>query len=161
ILVNNAGFTWDGTIHKMTDAQWQTIIDVHLTAPFRIIRAAAPLLREAAKREIEERGAASPRKVVNVSSISGTRGNFGQANYAAAKAGIVGLTKSLAREWGRYNIQVNCAAFGFIDTRLTRQKEGGETIERRGAQIGLGIPAGLREVSLNQIPMGRVGTVHE
>src|SRR5439155_23117464 len=93
-IVNNAGYTWDGTIHKMTDEQWQAMLDVHLTAPFRVIRAASEYLRETAKREIVERGAARPRKIVNVSSTSATRGNFGQANYAAAKAGIIGLTRS-------------------------------------------------------------------
>src|SRR3989441_5458703 len=147
-IVNNAGYTWDGTIHKMTDEQWQAMLDVHMTAPFRIIRAATPLMREAAKREIVERGAARPRKIVNVSSTSATRGNFGQANYAAAKAGIIGLTRSLAREWGPFNIQVNCVAFGLIDTRLTRRKESGETIHRGEAEIELGIPAAMREASL-------------
>ena len=161
ILVNNAGFTWDGTLHKMSDTQWQTMIDVHLTAPFRIIRAAAPLLREAAKQETAAHGAASTRKIVNISSTSGTRGNFGQSNYAAAKAGIIGLTKTLAREWGRYNIQVNCVAFGLIDTRLTRNKEGGETIRQGAAEIELGIPADLRAASVSLIPLGRPGTPHE
>jgi len=161
ILVNNAGFTWDGTLHKMTDPQWQMIIDTHLTAPFRIIRAAAPLLRSTAKREMSERGTASARKIINISSISGTRGNFGQSNYAAAKAGIVGLTKTLAREWGPFNIQVNCVAFGFIDTRLTRPKETGESIRRGSTEIELGIPSTLREASLNLIPMGRPGTSRE
>ncbi len=161
ILVNNAGFTWDGTLHKMSDTQWQTMIDVHLTAPFRIIRAAAPLLREAAKQEAAAHGAASTRKIVNISSTSGTRGNFGQSNYAAAKAGIIGLTKTLAREWGRYNIQVNCVAFGLIDTRLTRNKERGETIRQGSAEIELGIPADLRAASVSLIPLGRPGTPHE
>jgi 3-oxoacyl-[acyl-carrier protein] reductase len=161
ILVNNAGFTWDGTLHKMSDTQWQTMIDVHLTAPFRIIRAAAPLLREAAKQEAAAYGAASMRKIVNISSTSGTRGNFGQSNYAAAKAGIIGLTKTLAREWGRYNIQVNCVAFGLIDTRLTRNKERGETIRQGAAEIELGIPADLRAASVSLIPLGRPGTPHE
>jgi 3-oxoacyl-[acyl-carrier protein] reductase len=161
ILVNNAGFTWDGTLHKMTDPQWQMIIDTHLTAPFRIIRAAVPLLRSTAKREISERGTASARKIINISSISGTRGNFGQSNYAAAKAGIIGLTKTLAREWGPFNVQVNCVAFGLIDTRLTRGKEGGESIRRGSAEIELGIPTALREASLNLIPMGRPGTTTE
>ena len=161
ILVNNAGFTWDGTLHKMTDPQWQMIIDTHLTAPFRIVRAAAPLLRSTAKREMSERGTASARKIINISSISGTRGNFGQSNYAAAKAGIVGLTKTLAREWGPFNIQVNCVAFGFIDTRLTRPKETGESIRRGSTEIELGIPTTLREASLNLIPMGRPGTSRE
>jgi 3-oxoacyl-[acyl-carrier protein] reductase len=161
VLVNNAGYTWDGTLHKMTDEQWQAMIEVHLTAPFRIIRAAAPLLREAAKREIAELGAAPARKIVNVSSTSGTRGNFGQANYAAAKAGIIGLTRTLAREWGPFNIQVNCVAFGFIDTRLTRSKETGETIQRGGRAIGLGIPAQMRDASLKLIPVGRLGTPEE
>lgn len=161
ILVNNAGFTWDGTVHKMTDEQWRTILDVHLTAPFRIIRAVVPLMREAAKREIETQGAAHARKIVNISSTSGTRGNFGQANYAAAKAGIIGLTKTLAREWGAFNIQVNCVAFGLIDTRLTRPKETGEKVRLREKEIELGIPAAMRESSLRLIPMGRPGTPEE
>ncbi len=161
ILVNNAGFTWDGTIHKMTDEQWQTMINVHLTAPFQIIRAAAPYLRETAKREIAERGASAARKIVNVSSTSGTRGNFGQANYAAAKAGIIGLTKSLAREWGAFNIQVNCVAFGFIDTRLTQSKEAGELFQRGETSVALGIPAAMRDATFRLIPLGRPGTPRE
>ncbi len=161
ILVNNAGFTWDGTIHKMTDEQWRAIVDVHLTAPFRIIRAAAPLMRETAKREIAERGRARARKIVNVSSTSGTRGSFGQANYSAAKAGVIGLTKTLAREWGPFNIQVNCVAFGFIDTRLTRSKETGEKFYRDQKEIDLGIPSDLRDAMVRQIPMGRPGTPQE
>ena len=161
VLVNNAGFTWDGTVHKMTDEQWQAILDVHLTAPFRLIRAAAPLLREAAKREIAAGGRAQARKIVNISSTSGTRGNFGQANYAAAKAGVIGLTRSLAREWGPFNIQVNCVAFGLIDTRLTRGKEAGEKLTRDQAEIALGIPADMRESAIRLIPMGRPGTPAE
>ena len=161
ILVNNAGFTWDGTLHKMSDEQWEAILEVHLTAPFRIIRAAAPFLRESAKREMAERGAARARKIVNVSSTSATRGNFGQANYAAAKAGIIGLTKALAREWGPLNIQVNCVAFGLIDTRLTAAKESGETIRRGDQEIELGIPADMRASALKLVPMGRAGTPQE
>lgn len=161
ILVNNAGFTWDGTLHKMSDEQWQTMRDVHLNAPFRIIRAAAPLLRETAKREIAERGAARARKIVNISSTSATRGSFGQVNYAAAKAGIVGLTRALAREWGPFNIEVNSVAFGLINTRLTQNKESGEKIRRGEKEIELGIPASQRESLLRHIPMGRPGTPQE
>jgi 3-oxoacyl-[acyl-carrier protein] reductase len=161
ILVNNAGFTWDGTLHKMSDEQWQTILEVHLSAPFRIIRAAAPYLRDTAKREMAERGSAKARKIINVSSTSATRGNFGQANYAAAKAGVIGLTKALAREWGPLNIQVNCVAFGLIDTRLTAGKETGEKIRRGDKEIDLGIPADMRASALKLIPMGRPGTPQE
>ncbi len=161
ILVNNAGYTWDGVLHKMTDEQWQAMLDVHLTAPFRIIRAASEYLRETAKREMAAEGKAHARKIVNISSTSGTRGNFGQANYAAAKAGVVGLTKTLAREWGKFNIQVNAVAFGLIDTRLTRSKESGEKISRGDARIDLGIPSDLREQALRAVPMGRPGTPDE
>jgi len=160
-IVNNAGYTWDGTIHKMTDGQWQAMLDVHLTAPFRIIRAASHYLRETAKREKEEGGRASARKIVNVSSTTGTRGNAGQANYAAGKAGIVGVTKTLAKEWGRFNIQVNAVAFGFIETRLTQAKEAGASLARESADISLGIPQANREVAFRMIPLGRGGTPEE
>jgi len=99
IIVNNAGYTWDGVIHKMTDEQFQAMLDIHTVVPFRVARAAAPYLRETAKKEKEE-GTETFRKIVNVSSISGTMGNAGQANYSAAKSGVVGLTKTLAKEWG-------------------------------------------------------------
>src|SRR5687768_13516733 len=161
IIVNNAGYTWDGTAHKMSDEQWQAMLDVHLTAPFRIIRAASNHLRETAKREREEAGRARALKIVNVSSTTGTRGNAGQANYAAGKAGVVGLTKTLAKEWGQFNIQVNAVAFGFIETRLTQAKESGATVARESADIRLGIPQSHREVAFKLIPMGRGGTPEE
>ncbi|HKT11666.1 MAG TPA: SDR family oxidoreductase [Terriglobia bacterium] len=161
ILVNNAGVTWDGTLHKMTDEQWQAVIDIHLTATFRILRVIGAAMREAAKQEMQEHGAARARKVVNVSSTSGTRGNFGQANYAAAKAGVIGLTRTLAREWGPVNIQVNAAAFGLIDTRLTAPKEDGEIFEWQESEVKLGIPARMREAAIHSIPMGRPGTPEE
>jgi 3-oxoacyl-[acyl-carrier protein] reductase len=161
VIVNNAGYTWDGTAHKMSDEQWQAMLDVHLTAPFRVIRAASQYLRETAKRERQEAGLARARKIVNVSSTTGTRGNAGQANYAAGKAGVVGLTKTLAKEWGQFNIQVNAVAFGFIETRLTRAKEAGERVTRESADISLGIPQASREVAFQMIPMGRGGTPEE
>lgn len=160
-LVNNAGYTWDGTIHKMTDEQWQAMLDVHLSAPFRLIRAASEYLRETAKREREAQGRASARKIVNISSTTGTRGNAGQANYAAGKAGVIGLTKTLAKEWGQFNIQVNAVAFGFIETRLTQSKEAGERLSREAAEIALGIPQANREIAFKMIPMGRGGTPEE
>lgn len=161
IIVNNAGYTWDAVIHKMTDEQWDAILAVHLTAPFRIIRAASTFLRETAKREKAEQGAALPRKIVNISSTSGTRGNPGQANYSSGKAGIIGLTKMLAKEWGQFNIQANCVAFGRIDTRLTQAKERGETIQRGEAAIAIGIPAERLDRTTPMIPMGRAGTPQE
>ncbi len=160
-IVNNAGYTWDGTAHKMTDEQWQAMLDVHLTAPFRIIRAASEYLRETAKREREQQGRPPARKIVNISSTTGTRGNAGQSNYAAGKAGIIGLTKTLAKEWGQFNIQVNAVAFGFIETRLTQAKEANERLTRESADIALGIPQANRDIAFKMIPMGRGGTPEE
>jgi 3-oxoacyl-[acyl-carrier protein] reductase len=160
-IVNNAGYTWDGTVHKMSDEQWQAMLDVHLTAPFRIIRAASEYLRETAKREKEQQGRAPARKIVNISSTTGTRGNAGQSNYAAGKAGIIGLTKTLAKEWGQFNIQVNAVAFGFIETRLTQAKETGDRLTRESADIALGIPQANRDIAFRMIPMGRGGTPEE
>ena len=157
ILVNNAGFTWDAVIHKMTDEQWDAILDLHLRTPFRIIRAAAPYLRETAKAEAAQ-GAVPCRKIINVSSTSGVAGNAGQANYAAAKMGIVGLTKTVAKEWGQFNITCNAVAYGFIDTRLTQDKEKG-AIAAGG--IALGIPKEHREAVIRHIPLGRAGTPQE
>ena len=161
IIVNNAGYTWDAVIHKMTDQQWEAIVAVHLTAPFRIIRAASTYLRSTAKIEKETIGRARARKIVNVSSTSGTRGNAGQANYASAKAGVVGMAKTLAKEWGQFNIQVNAVAFGRIDTRLTQAKEKGETINREDAEIAIGIPEERLQRTTPMIPMGRPGTPEE
>jgi len=154
IIVNNAGYTWDGVIHKMSDEQFQAMLDIHTIAPFRIARAAAPYLRETAKKE-KEAGEEVFRKIVNVSSISGTMGNAGQANYSAAKSAVVGLTKTLAKEWGQFKINVNAVAFGFVETRLTAAKEGAETIERGGEQIQLGIPEQMRQMASMLIPLGR------
>jgi 3-oxoacyl-[acyl-carrier protein] reductase len=161
ILVNNAGFTWDGVIHKMSDQQWEAILAVHLTAPFRMVRAAAKVMREQAKREIDEEGQAQPRKIVNVSSTSGLYGNVGQVNYAAGKAGIIGLTKTIAKEWGRYNIYANAVAFGWIETRLTADKAAGQTIEVEGQEVALGIPQTGLEARKKIIPLGRPGTPDE
>ena len=160
VVVNNAGYTWDAVIQNMTDEQWYAMIDVHLTAPFRIIRAAAPYMRDAAKQEIAE-GKRVQRKIINVSSTSGVAGNAGQVNYSAGKMGIVGVTKTMAKEWGRFNINVNAVAYGFIDTRLTQAKEKQETIERAGKQVELGIPEQARQMAAQFIPLGRAGTPDE
>jgi 3-oxoacyl-[acyl-carrier protein] reductase len=161
ILVNNAGYTWDGMFHKMGDEQWEAMLAVHLTAPFKIIRAAVPYMREAAKKEIDTTKRAKSRKIINISSTSGTRGNVGQANYSAGKAGIIGLTKTLAKEWGMFNIQVNAIAFGYIETRLTQSDGDGDFTERDGKKIKLGIPDHLRQMAQMAIPMGRAGTIQE
>lgn len=160
IIVNNAGYTWDAVIQNMTDEQWYAMIDVHLTAPFRIIRAATPYMREVAKKEIEE-GKRIHRKIINISSTSGVAGNAGQVNYSAGKMGIVGVTKTMAKEWGRFNINVNAVAYGFIETRLTQAKEKQEVIEREGKQVALGIPEAMRQMSARFIPLGRAGTPEE
>ena len=161
IIVNNAGYTWDAVIQNMTDKQWYAMIDVHTTAPFRILREASNFIREAAKNEQAATGRAKARKVVNVSSVSGVYGNAGQVNYSTAKAGITGLTKALAKEWGRYNVQVNCVCYGFIETRLTAAKESAETVQRGGEEVTLGVPDQLRQIAPLLIPLGRPGTPEE
>ena len=131
IIVNNAGYTWDGVIHKMSDEQFDAMLDVHLKAPFRIVRAAADYLRGEAKKAIEAGERPPCRKIVNVSSTTGVAGNAGQINYAAGKMGIVGMTKTIAKEWGRFNICCNAVAYGFIETRLTQAKEKGDATSGR------------------------------
>ena len=160
IVVNNAGYTFDGPIHKMSDEQFQAMLDIHNVVPFRVLRAAAPHLREPAKKE-REAGEEVFRKVVNISSISGTMGNAGQANYSSGKAGVVGLTKTLAKEWGQFKINVNAVAFGYIETRLTASKEESNKMEIGGKEIQLGIPDQMRQMASMIIPIGRPGTPEE
>jgi 3-oxoacyl-[acyl-carrier protein] reductase len=160
IIVNNAGYTRDGVAHKMTDDQFQAMLDIHTVVPFRILRAAAPHLREPAKKEKEE-GQEVFRKIVNVSSISGTMGNAGQVNYSAGKAAVVGLTKTLAKEWGQFKINVNAVAFGFVETRLTAAKESGNVMTKDGEEIQLGIPEQMRAMAAMIIPIGRPASPEE
>ena len=160
IIVNNAGFTWDAMIHKMTDNQFDAIIDVHMKAPFRILRAASRFIIPAAKAEFAE-GRPVTRKVVNISSVSGTQGNPGQVNYSSAKAGITGMTRTLAREWGRYNVNVNCVAFGLISTRLNEAAEEKKHVEVDGNKVPIGLPPAVRSGFESMIPMGRLGTQEE
>ncbi|MEI7691593.1 MAG: SDR family NAD(P)-dependent oxidoreductase [Actinomycetes bacterium] len=160
IIVNNAGYTLDAPVHKMSDDWFQRMLDIHVVAPFRIVREAAPYLREPAKAEKEE-GNEVFRKIVNVSSISGTMGNAGQANYAAGKAAVVGLTKTLAKEWGQFKINCNAVAFGYIETRLTASKDEANTMEIDGEKVQLGIPDQMRGMASMLIPIGRPGTPEE
>jgi 3-oxoacyl-[acyl-carrier protein] reductase len=159
IIVNNAGYTWDSVIQKMTDDQWDAILDVHLKAPFRILRSAQPVIAGLAKHALQAGDPVPCRKVVNISSIAGLGGNAGQANYAAAKAGITGLTKTLAKEWGRYNVTVNTVAFGLIKTRLTETPAGGDgKIDVAGREIKVGVNPDLLSAMERMIPLGRGGT---
>ncbi|MGH2872146.1 MAG: SDR family NAD(P)-dependent oxidoreductase, partial [Solirubrobacteraceae bacterium] len=160
ILVNNAGYTIDAPIHKMSDDAFERMLQIHNVVPFRICRAVAPHMREPAKLE-REQGIEVFRKIVNISSISGTFGNAGQANYASGKSGVIGLTKTLAKEWGQFKINVNAVAFGYIETRLTADKESSNTIEIDGQTIQLGIPAQMRQFAPKLIPLGRPGTTAE
>ena len=161
IIVNNAGFTWDNVIQKMSDEQWDAILDVHLKAPFRILRAASEVIRAAARREATA-GTSIYRKVVNISSVSGTAGNPGQANYSSAKAGSIGLTRAMAKEGGRYKVTVNAVAFGIIGTRLTTAPaHGGATISIEGREIPVGLNADAFQALERIIPLGRAGTVEE
>ena len=160
IVVNNAGYTWDGIFHKMTDEQLSAMLDIHLVAPFRLLRAAAGPLREAAKRDAAE-GREVFRKVVNVTSIAGTMGNVGQANYASAKSAVIGLTRTLAKEWGPLKINVNAVAFGFVETRLTADQATAGTVDHGAARIQLGLPPQVRERAAGGIPLGRPATTAE
>lgn len=162
IVVNNAGYTWDGVAHKMSDEQFQAMLDIHTIVPFRVARALAPHWREAAKAEAAE-GREVFRKLINVSSISGTMGNAGQVNYSAGKSAVVGMTKTLAKEWGQFKINVNAVAFGFVETRLTAAKdEDAETVKAPdGSDIQLGIPEQMRAMASMIIPLGRPATPEE
>lgn len=160
IIVNNAGYTWDNVIQKTTDQQFQTMLDIHVVAPFRILRAAAGHIRETAKREIAE-GRRVIRKVVNITSISGTNGNAGQAGYSSGKAAVLGLTRTLAKEWGRYNVTVNAVGFGLIDTRLTQVLGPDAKVNVKGREIVVGVPKAVHDSIAGSIPLGRSGTPEE
>jgi 3-oxoacyl-[acyl-carrier protein] reductase len=162
ILVNNAGYTWDGVAHRMTDEQFQAMLDIHLIVPFRMCRAVAPHMRDPAKAE-RDRGEEVFRKIVNITSISGTMGNAGQVNYSSGKAGVTGLTKTLAKEWGQFKVNVNAVAFGFVETRLTQAKEKGETFKagEDGEEVALGIPEQMRQMAPAIIPIGRAAQQEE
>ena len=161
VLVNNAGYTWDGMLHKMSDKQFAAMLEVHNTAPFRMIRAAAPYMRDAAKAEKAEGKPAEQRCIVNVSSTAGINGNVGQINYSTAKSGIVGMTKTVAKEWGSFGVRCNAVAFGLIDTRLTQDQESGERIAVEGEEVQLGIPGHMKGMITMLIPLGRAGTPEE
>lgn len=161
IIVNNAGYTWDSVIQKTTDEQFQAMLDIHVTTPFRVLRAYSEWLRETAKREKTE-GVRVMRKVVNITSIAGTDGNAGQAGYSSGKSAVIGFTKTMAKEWGRYNVNVNAVGFGIIETRLTQvTAPGGSFIEVKGRKIAAGVPPQVMEVVKNVCPLGRPGTVDE
>jgi 3-oxoacyl-[acyl-carrier protein] reductase len=160
IIVNNAGYTWDSTVGKMTDEQWYAMLDVHMTAPFRILRAAADFIRIQAKKEAEE-GREVFRKVVNISSLAGVGGNAGQLGYGAAKAGVNGMTKVMAKEWGRYKVNVNSVAFGLIKTRLTEAAAGTGAINVEGKDIKVGVNPDVMKAMEAGIPLGRAGTPEE
>ena len=160
IIVNNAGYTWDNVVQKMSDEQWEAMLAVHLTAPFRILRAASAFIRALSKQE-KEAGKSVVRKVVNISSVAGLFGNAGQTNYSTAKAGIVGMTQTLAKEWGRMNVTVNCVAYGFIKTRLTVSADSDATENIDGREIKVGVNPDLMAAMERSIPLGRGGTPDE
>lgn len=160
IIVNCAGFTWDSVIQKTSDEQFLAMLNIHILAPFRLLRAASDYLRETARREIGG-GQRVMRKVVNITSISGTDGNAGQAGYAAGKAGIIGLTKTLAKEWGRYNVNVNAVGFGLIQTRMTQPLKPAGELSMGGKDIPMGVHQTALDSMVAACPLGRLGTPEE
>jgi 3-oxoacyl-[acyl-carrier protein] reductase len=161
IVVNNAGYSWDNVIQKTSDEQFQAMLEIHLVTPFRLLRAASTYIRDTAKHEMAS-GQRVMRKVVNITSISGTDGNPGQIGYSSGKAGVIGLTKTLAKEWGRYNVNVNAVGFGLIETRLVQPLTGeGASMEMHGHQIRLGVQPGLLDSVKSACPLGRLGTPEE
>jgi 3-oxoacyl-[acyl-carrier protein] reductase len=161
IIVNNAGYCWDSVIQKTTDEQFQAMLDIHLVTPFRILRAASGYIREAAKSEAAD-GRRVMRKVVNITSIAGTDGNPGQAGYSSGKAGVIGLTKTMAKEWGRYNVNVNAVGFGLIETRLVQPLDGANaSLQMHGHEIRLGVQPNMLESMKSACPLGRLGTPDE
>lgn len=162
IIVNNAGYTWDNVIQKTSDEQFASMLDVHVKAPFNILRAAAGPIRTMAKQEALQ-GRRVHRKVVNISSIAGLYGNAGQVGYASGKAAMIGMTRTLAKEWGRYHVNVNCVAFGLIETRLTQpiDRQDQPAFSLPGTAIKVGIQPDLRNTFLSLIPLGRAGTPDE
>lgn len=161
IIVNNAGYSWDNVIQKTTDEQFQAMLEIHLVTPFRLLRAASNYIRETAKTEIAA-GRRVMRKVVNITSISGTDGNPGQVGYSSGKAGVIGLTKTMAKEWGRYNVNVNAVGFGLIETRLVQPLDGeGASMSMHGHEIRLGVQRSLLESVKSACPLGRLGTPDE
>jgi 3-oxoacyl-[acyl-carrier protein] reductase len=160
IIVNCAGFSWDSVIQKTSDEQFLAMLNIHVVAPFRLLRAASEYLRETAKGEIA-RGRRVMRKVVNITSISGTDGNPGQAGYSAGKAGVIGLTKTLAKEWGRYNINVNAVGFGLIQTRMTQPLKAGGELNMGGKEIPIGVQPAMLDSAVAACPLGRLGTPEE
>ena len=160
IIVNNAGYTWDNVIQKTTDEQFQAMLDIHVVAPFRILRAAADHIRQSAKREAAE-GRRVQRKVVNITSISGTDGGAGQAGYGSGKAAVIGLTRTMAKEWGRYHVNVNAVGFGLIGTRLIQPLSEESTIEVKGREIRVGVQQAVLDKVIPMSPLGRAGTVEE
>jgi 3-oxoacyl-[acyl-carrier protein] reductase len=160
IIVNNAGFTWDDVVQRMTDEQWYAILDCHMTAPFRILRAAYPHIK-ALHAADKEAGREVYRKVVNISSTSALNGNAGQLNYSGAKAGVIGMTRALAREWGRFNVNVNAVAFGLIHTRMTVSTEEAASVKIDGRDIRVGLNAEMLKTHAQRNPLGRGGTPEE
>jgi 3-oxoacyl-[acyl-carrier protein] reductase len=161
IIVNNAGYSWDNVIQKTTDEQFSAMLEIHLVVPFRILRAASTYIRDAAKHEIAA-GQRVMRKVVNITSIAGTDGNPGQVGYSSGKAGVIGLTRTMAKEWGRYNVNVNAVGFGLIQTRLVQDLNRPDAkMEMHGHQIRLGVQPTLLESVKTACPLGRLGTPEE
>lgn len=150
------GFLIDNVVHEMSEEQFDSVMKIHNYVPYRMFKALSGHWRDTTNREM-------PKSVVNISSVSGIHGSQGQINYSTAKAGVLGMTRAMAKEWSVYNVRCNAVAYGWIDTRMTRPPDEGEAFSAGGQEVKVGIPRNYKKWrdTSDILVQGRVGTAGE